>query len=120
VGEDSTPIFTLPGNPVSAFVSFEVFVLPALRRMMGRLPYRRPMVRARLTENVRSLAGRRAYVRAAFRVTASGAEVVPVGGRGSHLIGDLAQANALLLVEADAPGPAAGDLVNVLVLDRDF
>ena len=38
VGEDATPIFTLPGNPVSAYVSFEVFVLPALRRMMGRRP----------------------------------------------------------------------------------
>ena len=40
----STPIFTLPGNPVSSYVSFEVFVLPALRRMMGRRPVRRPMV----------------------------------------------------------------------------
>ena len=46
VGEDATPIITLPGNPVSSYVSFEVFVLPAIRRMMGRLPYRRPMVRA--------------------------------------------------------------------------
>ena len=46
VGEDATPILTLPGNPVSSYVSFEVFVVPAIRRMMGRLPYRRPMVRA--------------------------------------------------------------------------
>ena len=42
VGEDEIPIFTLPGNPVSSFISFEMFVLPALRRMMGRLPYARP------------------------------------------------------------------------------
>ena len=42
VGEDRTPIFTLPGNPVSSYISFEMFVLPALRKMMGRLPYRRP------------------------------------------------------------------------------
>ena len=42
IGEDDTPIFTLPGNPVSAYVSFEVFVLPAIRRMMGMLPYVRP------------------------------------------------------------------------------
>ena len=42
VGEDATPIITLPGNPVSSYVSFEVFVLPAIRRMMGRLPYRPP------------------------------------------------------------------------------
>ena len=48
VGEDATPIFTLPGNPVSSYVSFEVFVLPAIRRMMGRMPYRRPTVRARV------------------------------------------------------------------------
>jgi len=120
VGEDRTPIFTLPGNPVSAFVSFEVFVLPALRRMMGRLPYRRPLVRARLTEGLRSLAGRRMYVRARFDVRADGPQVTPVGGTGSHLIGDLALANALVLVEADGISPAAGDLVNVLVLDREF
>jgi molybdopterin molybdotransferase len=120
VGEDRTPIFTLPGNPVSAFVSFEVFVLPALRRMMGRLPYRRPLVQARLTEGVRSLPARRAYVRGRFEVTAHGAQVTPVGGLGSHLIGDLAHSNALVLVEADSDSPGAGDTVNVLVLDRDF
>ncbi len=42
VGEDATPVFTLPGNPVSSYVSFEMFVLPAIRRMMGKLPYVRP------------------------------------------------------------------------------
>ena len=42
VGDDKTPIFTLPGNPVSAYISFETFVLPAIRRMMGKLPYSRP------------------------------------------------------------------------------
>ena len=120
VGEDRTPIFTLPGNPVSAFVSFEVFVLPALRRMMGRLPYRRPLVQARLTEEVRSTRGRRAYLRANFEVTGHGARVTPVGGPGSHLIGHLAQSNALLLVEPDGVDRSPGEMVNVLVLDRDF
>src|SRR5262249_47064533 len=47
VGEDATPIFTLPGNPVSSYVSFEVFVRPALRRMMGLAPYSRPLTLAR-------------------------------------------------------------------------
>jgi molybdopterin molybdotransferase len=120
VGEDRTPIFTLPGNPVSAFVSFEVFVLPALRRMMGRLPYRRPLVQARLTQEVRSNPGRRAYLRAYFEVTGHGARVTPVGGPGSHLIGHLAQSNALLLVEPDGVDRSPGEVVNVLVLDRDF
>ena len=63
VGEDETPIFTLPGNPVSSFISFEMFVLPALRRMMGRLPYARPTVEATLTHAVTSPPGRAQYLR---------------------------------------------------------
>ena len=42
VGEERVPIFTLPGNPVSSYVSFETFVLPAIRKLMGRTPYSRP------------------------------------------------------------------------------
>ena len=60
VGEDATPIFTLPGNPVSSYVSFEVFVLPAIRRMMGRLPYRRPLVRALASQGFSSTPGQAA------------------------------------------------------------
>ncbi len=120
VGEDRTPIFTLPGNPVSAFVSFEVFVLPALRRMMGRLPYRRPLVQAMLTQDLATAPGRRQYVRAEFKVTPRGATVTPVGAQGSHLIGDLAHANSLLLVPEDETSLGLGDTGNVLVLDRDF
>ena len=44
IGEDEVPIFTLPGNPVSAYISFEVFVRPALRKLMGQMPYRRALV----------------------------------------------------------------------------
>ena len=67
VGEDQTPIFTLPGNPVSSYVSFEVFVVPALRRLIGRLPYRRPLVQATLTDDVPSPAGTAQYLRGAVR-----------------------------------------------------
>ena len=56
VGEDRIPIFTLPGNPVSSYISFEMFVLPALRKLMGKAPYSRPTTRARLTHGV-ALAG---------------------------------------------------------------
>ncbi|CAN5601087.1 molybdopterin molybdotransferase MoeA [soil metagenome] len=119
VGEDGTPIFTLPGNPVSAYISFEVFVAPALRRMMGRLPYRRPLVQATLTADVRSIPGRRQFVRAWFEVTARGATVSPVGGHGSHLVGDLARANALVVVAEDVTSLSAGEVAGVMVLDRD-
>ena len=67
-----TPIFTLPGNPVSSYVSFEVFVLPAIRRMMGRPPYRRPMVRALCSQGFSLAPGRRQYVRAPVRRSTAG------------------------------------------------
>jgi molybdopterin molybdotransferase len=120
VGEDATPIITLPGNPVSSYVSFEVFVVPAIRRMMGRLPYRRPVVRAASTTSFGSAPGREQYVRARFEIDGSGAHVTPVGGHGSHLVGDLSEANALVVVPAATTSVQAGEQVQVLVLDRDF
>jgi molybdopterin molybdotransferase len=120
VGEDATPIITLPGNPVSSYVSFEVFVVPAIRRMMGRLPYRRPMVRALCSQGFSSAPGRQQYVRAQFEIDGKGAHVAPVGGHGSHLIGDLSEANSLIVVPEDVTSVQAGSQVQVLVLDRDF
>jgi len=120
VGDDRTPIFTLPGNPVSSYVSFEQFVLPAIRKLMGRAPYARPTVRARLTHAISSSAGREQLVRAEYDVDAGGPCVTPVGGHGSHLIGDLASSNALVVVPADVTAVAAGEQVQVLRLDEEF
>jgi molybdopterin molybdotransferase len=120
IGEDDTPIFTLPGNPVSSYVSFEVFVLPAIRRMMGKLPYRRPMVRATCTQAMSSPHGKRQFARGRFDVTARGAEVTPVGGHGSHLIGGLSQANSLIVIPEDRTKIQPGGTVDVLVLDRNY
>jgi molybdopterin molybdotransferase len=120
VGEDATPIFTLPGNPVSSYVSFEVFVVPALRRMMGRLPYRRPLVRAITHQGISSAPGKRQFVRGRFEIDNMGAHVTPVGGHGSPLVGDLAEANALIVVPEDTTRVDPGSQVQVLVLDREF
>ncbi|MGH3365740.1 MAG: molybdotransferase-like divisome protein Glp [Nocardioidaceae bacterium] len=120
VGEDSTPIFALPGNPVSSYVSYEVFVAPALRRMMGKLPYRRPVVRAPCGRGFSSAPGKRQFVRGQFTVEAGGARVSPVGGHGSHLLGDLAHSNALIVVPEDTTAVDPGSPVDVMVLDRDF
>jgi molybdopterin molybdotransferase len=116
VGEDETPIFTLPGNPVSSYISFETFVLPALRKMMGKQPYQRPPATMRLTRGITSPVARRQFVRATYDVRS----VTPVGGYGSHLAGDLAQANALVVVPEDVTSVAAGEQVEVLKLDEDF
>ncbi|MRJ76420.1 molybdopterin molybdenumtransferase MoeA [Aeromicrobium sp. SMF47] len=120
VFDEQTPIITLPGNAVSAYVSFEVFVLPAIRRMMGRTPYRRPMVHAVLASDIQSRPGVRQYVRGVFEVTHRGAKVTPLAGAGSHLIGTLAKANALIIVGEDQTALNMGDTVRTLVLDRPF
>ncbi|RJK97846.1 gephyrin-like molybdotransferase Glp [Vallicoccus soli] len=118
VGPDSTPIITLPGNPVSAFVSFEVFVRPALRRMLGVEPLQRPLVRAVLTEGLRSPAGKRQYARARLDASGPRPRVAPVGGPGSHLVGDLALSDALVVVPEDVTEVPAGAEVDVMVLER--
>ncbi len=120
VGEDDTPIFTLPGNPVSAYISFEVFCVPAIRRMMGREPFRRPTVRALTSHGLSSPAGKQQFVRAQFEVDRGGAHVTPIAAHGSHLIGDLSDANALIVIPADVTSVPPGTHVQVLVLDRDF
>jgi molybdopterin molybdotransferase len=120
VGEDRTPIFTLPGNPVSSYVSFEMFVLPAIRKLMGKAPYARPTRRARLTHALSSTQGRLQLVRGEYAVDRGGPYVAPVGGHGSHLIGDLASSNALVVVPADVTSVSAGEQVQVLLLDEEF
>lgn len=120
VGEDRTPIFTLPGNPVSSYISFEQFVLPAIRKLMGRTPYARPTTTARLTHDLRSPDGRRQFARATYSIEKDGPAVTPVGGHGSHLIGDLAQSDALVVVPEGLGMVPAGEQVQVLRLDEEF
>lgn len=120
IGEDATPIFTLPGNPVSAYISFELFVVPALRKMMGRTPLTRTLVRAQLTAPVTSIKGKRQFLRGRFEPKVGGSTVTPVGGAGSHLLGGLSQSNALIVLGEDVASAAAGSDVPVLMLDRDY
>src|SRR5205085_122217 len=113
-------IITLPGNSVSAYVSFEMFVLPALRTLMGLAPVARPLLDARLTEAMTSPAGRRQFMRGMAGVDETGRYVEPVGGPGSHLIGALAEANCLIVVPEAVTALDKGDRARVLMLDSDF
>ena len=118
IGPDSTPIITLPGNPVSSYVSFEVFVRPVIRRMLGVEPLARPMVRAVCKEAMTSPEGLRQFARAWIDVEEGRYVVKPVGGAGSHLVGDLAQANAFVVIPEDVTEIAAGGAADVMVLER--
>ncbi|MDP9395615.1 MAG: molybdopterin molybdotransferase MoeA [Actinomycetota bacterium] len=118
LGPDRTPIVTLPGNPVSAYVSFEIFVRPVIRRMLGVSPLHRPTVRATCLKAFPSREGRRQYVRAWLESSDGRPVVTPVGGSGSHLVGDLAHANALIVVPEVVTAVPVGGTVEVMVLER--
>lgn len=114
---DGTPIFALPGNPVSAAVSFEVFVRPALRRLQGLAEVRRPRGRATAAVGWRTPPGRRQYIPVTIVRDAAGAVRVrpaTAGGSGSHLVASLALADGLAIVEAEVEQVSPGDIVEVL------
>lgn len=118
IGPDRTPIFCVSGHPVSAFVSFEVFIRPALRRLLGVEQVHRATVRAGLTRALASPPGIRQYVRGRLEVREGHYVVAPVEGVGSaHVLG-LAAANCLVVVPEDATDLAVGDAVTVHVLER--
>lgn len=112
---DGVPVVTLPGNPVSAMVSFEVFVRPVLRRAAGHRGGGRPVREATLSEPISAPAGKRQYRRARF--DAATATVTPHGGAGSHLLAALAGANCLLEIPEDSTELTAGSTVEVWLLD---
>jgi molybdopterin molybdotransferase len=120
VGPAGTPIFTLPGNPVSSMVSFEVFVRPVLRRLFGETELHRPTVVARAGAGWTSPAGKRQFVRARFASPFDDGTpvVVPVGGQGSHLVADLADAACLAVVPAEVTAVRVGDELTCMLLDR--
>ena len=118
IGPDATPVFGLPGNPVSALVSFEAFVRPALRKMLGATPLERPRVRAVASTVLRAPAGKAAFLRVLLDVQKGAYVVTPVSGAGSHLLAGMARANALAIVPVGVEEIAAGDPVDVLVLER--
>jgi len=113
-GPGRTPVLTLPGNPVSAFVSFWLFGHPAMDALQGLAPQPLPSRRAALTGRVTSPVGRRSYLRGVLAPDA--AAVTPLTGQGSHQLGALARANALIVVPEDLTAMEAGEVADVISL----
>jgi molybdopterin molybdotransferase len=111
---ERVPIFTLPGNPVSAYVSFQLFARPALGAMQGYGGLGLEKIRAKLTGPLRSPGGRRSFLRGVID-RASGT-VEPLTGQGSHQIATLGKANALVVVPESVVRMAEGDTAEVMVL----
>ena len=119
VGPRATPLFGLPGNPVSTRVSFELFVRPALRRLAGHRDVDRPRFRAVLNEPMaRSSDGKLHVVHVEVCVDGDARlRIERVARQGSHLLKGIAGANALALLP-DGAGAAAGESVDVVLLDE--
>jgi molybdopterin molybdotransferase len=109
------PFFGLPGNPVSVFVSFEVFVRPAIMKMLGRTRLGRPEITAVLTDDVRGPKGKLQYARVEVTKGPDGWTAVPTGGRGSNLISTIARANGLAMIPPGTEIASAGSKVRVML-----
>jgi len=99
--KNHTLVFGLPGNSVSAFVSFEEFVKPVIQRMSKRLQMKETWAQGKLAERFEN-GNRLHFVRVRCLAKEDGCRVAPLKGQGSHMIGGLASANALLRVEPNA------------------
>jgi molybdopterin molybdotransferase len=109
------PFFGLPGNPVSSFVSFEVFVRPAVLKMMGRSRLGRPEVSARLEGDIPARTGKTQFVRVEVKRGADGWVAAATGGRGSNLISTVSRANGLAVIPPGTGSVRAGDSVKVML-----
>ncbi|MDQ3768424.1 MAG: molybdopterin-binding protein, partial [Actinomycetota bacterium] len=105
-------VFGLPGNPVSAMVTFILFVRPALHALQGADPTGR-RVPATLTEAIAALPDRAQAVRVRLEETLAGRTATPTGPQGSHQLRSMVGAQGLAIVPAGDAGPPAGANVTV-------
>ena len=112
----STVVFGLPGNPVSSLVSFEVFVRPALRRLMGDATPERPRVPVHLVDFIMPSPDRPEYMRAIVRWQDGRLVATTTGAQGSSRLLSMRAANALLIIAPGEQRLHAGSLVDALLV----
>jgi len=112
-----TFIFALPGNPVASFVTFELFIYPAIRKMMGFTTIHRTTIKASLEVEILVKRKRREYRPAFLRMQNDQWFVSPVEWHGSADLLSTTRANCLLIVREDAEKLSVGQLVDVILLD---
>jgi len=116
VGPDKTPVVTLPGDPIAAYISFELFVRPMIRTMLGAATIHRPSVKAALEKPIASNEGVRSYIRAIL--AEDGKSVVPLENQDEQAT--LSDANAFIAVSESDTSLKTGDQVTVVVLERRY
>jgi molybdopterin biosynthesis enzyme len=116
IGPDKTPVVTLPGDPISAYISFELFIRPMIRTLLGAATIHRPAVKAKLEKPVASNAGLRSYIRAIL--SEDGSSVMPLPSQDEQ--STLSDANAFIALSESDSEKAIGQEVTVVVLERRY
>jgi len=116
IGPDKTPVVTLPGDPIASYISFELFVRPMIRTMLGAATIHRPSVKAALEKPIESAPGVRSYIRAVL--AENGKSVVPLQNQDEQ--STLSDANAFIAVPENETSLNTGDQVTVVVLERRY
>ena len=116
IGPDKTPVVTLPGDPIASYISFELFVRPMIRTMLGAATIHRPSVKAALEKPIESAPGVRSYIRAIL--AEDGKSVVPLENQDEQ--STLSDANAFIAVSESETSLKTGDQVTVVVLERRY
>ena len=117
LGRDAVPVICVPGEPVAALVSFEVFVRPAIRLMLGKRQLFRRTVQAISAERLLSPLGYRQYLHGTVMRHPDGGYVVePIGDGTEALLARMARANCLIVIDEDVTEVATGGLVTVMPL----
>ena len=116
-GVTSIPHFGLPGNPVSSMVTFEIFVRPAILKMMGKKNLIKPTIEAVIEEPIKNADRRRVFARVVVEKRGGQYFARPTGAQGSGILTSMTLANGLAIVPEDKPGVKKGDIVQVMMLD---
>jgi molybdopterin molybdotransferase len=112
---EGRPYFGLPGNPVSVFVSYELFIRPALLKMMGRRDLLRPEVQAELVDDLRGPAAKAVFARVRVRRDRGRWVAESTGGSQSNLISTVARANGLAVLPVGQEVAKAGERIRVML-----
>lgn len=113
------PVFSLPGNPVSTMVTFELFVRPALLRMMGHQRVARPFVKATLREEARKKPGKANFLRVQVTVSDGRFVASTAGDQHTGILRTMVRANGLVLLPGEASVVPAGNEVDLMILRDD-
>jgi molybdopterin biosynthesis enzyme len=121
IGPDKVPVVTLPGDPIAAYISFELFIRPMIRTMLGASTIHRPSVKAKLEKPVTSPDNQRSYVRGIL--SEDGKSITPLGKGDSSAQDEqttLSDANAFIAVPENVTSLETGENVTVVVLERRY